>query len=330
MGNVNFLASGARPSCYPNQPSRRQRVVKFVDMEVCRPCIDLGCDNPPDLAAGIDSAIYSQLDYSFIVQCPDGCYCPPGLFPQTIIILASTIPPVIPPITEPGADIILRLQGCSSLIVRTLPSTSTQAEIQAAAVSMQAEWAGQQSICNALLLPGINCTAPANLITVCNDAQEVNCFSQGVIQVPAGTQCRRVSIAGLTPTQVAALIAQIKSQLNALAIGTICPFIELFCDPPFSVSTHGPGADTVTVICHNFSITKTFSSSGFKLWNRNNDTLIANSVFATVAPGASSVLISVSPVGVPFYVTYFGVRVYDHPDIQTANTDITFNVGCGT
>src|SRR5882672_11554318 len=125
-------------------------------IEICRPCLALPCINPNDLSAGIDGAIYSALDFSFVLGCPPTCFCPPGLFPRTISILSSTIPPVVPPILEPGTPIILRLQGCNSLITRTLDSTSTQAEIVAAAQSMQAEWAGQQALCNALLVPGVN------------------------------------------------------------------------------------------------------------------------------------------------------------------------------
>lgn len=195
---------------------------------ICRPCIGLGCDNPDDLATGIDSALYSALDYSFIEQCPEGCYCPPGLFPRTISVLASTIPPVIPPIQEPGAPIILRLQGCASLITRTLEFGSTQAEIAAAAQSMQAEWAGQQAICLAMQVPGVNCN-PGTSITVCNDAQSFDCFAPiGHPTIPAGTFCQNFNTTGLTAAQITAGIAIIKANLNTNARNSQCNGIVCF------------------------------------------------------------------------------------------------------
>lgn len=195
---------------------------------ICLPCIGLGCDNPSDLAAGIDGALYSALDYSFIVECPTGCFCPPGLFPQTITILASTIPPVIPPIFD-GSQIILRLQGCTSLITRTLSTDSSQAEIAAAAQSMQAEWAGQQALCNALLIPGVNCNnGGTDFVMVCNDDQSFTCSAPaGQVDVPAGTFCQKLVTTGLTAAQIAAATAAIKANLNSLArnrdcVGTVC------------------------------------------------------------------------------------------------------------
>ena len=224
-------------------------------MEVCRPCIGLGCDNPPDLAAGIDSAIFSALDYSFIVQCPTNCFCPPGLFPKTIVILASTIPPVIPPIDE-GGDIILRLQGCTSLITRILPAGSSQADIQSAAVSMQAEWAGQQSLCIALATPGVNCNTGSS-ITVCNDEQDGWCGDV----TPAGFTCKNLVTTGLTQSQIDAAVAALKQQLNQIArlhncLGWLCP-ITL-------VRTNPGGNSIQLVLVKNVSLTQTIDISGLQ------------------------------------------------------------------
>jgi hypothetical protein len=195
----------------------------------CRPCNPIPCDNPPDLAAGIDGAIYSALDYSFIVDCPEGCFCPAGLFPQTISILASTIPPVIPPIDEPAAPIVLRLQGCSSLITRTLSATATQAEINAAAQSMQAEWAGQQAECNALLEPGVNCSASdATFIDVCNDGESFICPYSGPIVIAPNTLCQRLITTGMTQAQIDAAVAQIKANLNFNAHNEVC--LKMICE----------------------------------------------------------------------------------------------------
>lgn len=199
-------------------------------MAICRPCIGLTpCIDPSDLATGIDGALYSSLDFSFVVQCPPQCFCPSGLFPQTISILASTIPPVIPPINEPGAPIILRLQGCTSLITRTLSAGSSQSEIAAAAQSMQAEWAGQQALCNALLIPGVNCNT-GRTIDVCNDAQTFVCYNGQQFTTAAGTFCKNnVSVDGLTQTQIDALIASIKVNLNSMAKDQFCPAHEVVC-----------------------------------------------------------------------------------------------------
>src|SRR6267142_461104 len=216
---------------------------------ICRPCIALPCDNPDDLAAGIDGAIYSALDFSFLVSCPNGCYCPPSLFPRTISILSSTIPPVIPPINEPGTPIILRLQGCTSLITRTLDSTATQAQIVAAAQSMQAEWAGQQALCNALLVPGVNCNTGSGSISVCNDAQDICCPGFGPVHVAANLFCQSLNITGLNQGQIDAAIAVIKANLNAQAIGQICPAFNTFCS---IVETHTiPGGANVDIKVHN-------------------------------------------------------------------------------
>jgi|SRR5437660_386185 len=292
---------------------------------ICNPCIGLGinCDNPDDLSAGIDGAIYSALDFSFVIGCPPTCYCPPGLFPRTISILSSTIPPVIPPIIEPGEQIILRLQGCTSLITRTLDAGATQAQITAAAQSMQAEWAGQQALCNAMLVPGVNCTK-SDSISVCNDPQTIVCPYNGLtFVIPGGTRCQTLVTTGLTPSQIAAAVAVIKANLNELASEDSCPFLHVFCGPTIT-TLPGGGGGAVSILAHNVG-PSTFDTSSFQLF-ANVGFLIGNSVTPTVAPGITSTLISASPVMLPFNVRYKGVIIYQGDSSSGANVNVTFQV----
>jgi len=293
-----------------------------MSVPICRPCIALPCDNPPDLAAGIDAALYSQLDYSFIVQCPEHCYCPPGLFPQTISILASTIPPVIPPILEPGDQIILRLQGCSALITRTLSSNATQAEINAAAQSMQAEWAGQQALCNALVVPGVNCNTGSGTISVCNDEITFVCpYTGNTIVTPAGTVCESLNITGLNQGQIDAAVALLKANLNNIAQNQFCPYLLSFCGP--TITTFPGGIQNVNILAHNVGPSN-FDTSSFQLF-ADAGFFIGNSVTPVVAPGATGVLISVFPVALPFNVRFKGTIVY-HGDSTFQSVTVTFVV----
>jgi hypothetical protein len=289
---------------------------------ICRPCIGLGCDNPDDLATGIDSALYSALDYSFIEQCPEGCYCPPGLFPRTISVLASTIPPVIPPIQEPGAPIILRLQGCASLITRTLEFGSTQAEIAAAAQSMQSEWAGQQAICLAMQVPGVNCT-PSNSISICNDAQNFVCSYTGQgFNVAAGIYCQTLSTIGLTQAQIDAASAAIKASLNLNARNSVCPFGGIICT--ISSQTRPPPGEFSLVVSN--AGTTDFDSSSFKMF-RSDNTLLQTSLHASVLVGQSNIVILDQVFGLPpaagVYVTYNGVIIFTTPNNFNVNSVFT-------
>jgi hypothetical protein len=273
---------------------------------ICLPCIGLGCDNPDDLAAGIDGAIYSALDYSFLVSCPPLCFCPPSLFPRTISILASVIPPVIPPILEPGETITLRLQGCSALITQTLASGSTQSEIAAAAQSMQAEWAGQQALCMAAALPGVNCNTGES-VSVCNDQQNFHCGSTGTdLTVPAGTSCQTLIITGLTQTQIDAATAVIKANLNNQVINAACGYL---C--PITESFSPGGGDIVTVNVHNVGAIN-FDSSSFQLCHPDGATCF-NSVTPSVGPGATVQVISISQAffaGNGFIIKFKGVTIF--------------------
>lgn len=298
-------------------------------IEICRSCLALPCINPNDLASGIDGAIYSALDFSFLVSCPNGCYCPPSLFPRTISILSSTIPPVIPPINEPGTPIILRLQGCTSLITRTLISTSTQAQIVAAAQSIQAEWAGQQALCNALLVPGVNCNTGSGSISVCNDAQLICCPGFGPVNVAANQFCQDLNITGLNQSQIDAATAVLKANLNAQAIDVICPAYKIACS---IVETNlvPPGGGVQTLIGHNLSATVTFDSSTFAI-RQSNGTFFF-SLHPTIPPLTTLVL--QSPAGPfsnqPFSVWYQGVRIFNDPNAASGHDrQVDIFIGCG-
>ncbi len=302
-------------------------------MSICRVCQPIPCENPPDLASGIDGAIYSALDYSFIVTCPEHCYCPPGLFPQTISILASTIPPVIPPINEPQAPIILRLQGCSALITRTLPFTATQAEILIAAQSMQAEWAGQQALCNALLVPGVNCNTGSS-INVCNDAQHFVCTSNGAVtDVPAGTICDTLQTAGLTSDQIAAAIAVMKVRLNNLAISRLCPFNGIIC-PITELMTPGVGAANIIQInVHNVSAVNSFDSDPIVLCLTGKTNCNPFHFGSPVLPGQNTNVTGGAAANYAtsgFEVYYFDTLIFTDPNAAPTGTRfVTIQVGCG-
>jgi hypothetical protein len=298
---------------------------------ICNPCLGIPCDNPPDLASGIDGAIYSALDYSFIVQCPPLCFCPAGVFPQTISILASTIHPVIPPIPETGLPIILRLQGCSALITRTLPFGSTQATIAAAAQSMQAEWAGQQALCNALLVPGVSCLAPASFVDVCNDAQNFVCPYNGLtVSNPAGLYCQRLSTIGLTPSQITTQIAAIKANLNNLAqtIGN-CQFIHVVCSVVESFNGI-PGGDVINLFCNNVGNTA-FDSSGFQVCHPDG-TGCSNSLHASTPPNTQILIQSVSSAFFAtngFSIKFNGFFLLVDNNSSTIDRQVVVTVGCG-
>lgn len=302
-------------------------------MELCRPCIGLGCDNAPDLAAGIDGAIYSPVDYDFLIQCPDGCYCPPGVFPASIAILASTIPPVIPPILEPGADITLRLQGCQSLITRTLPAGSSQSDITAAAVSMQAEWAGQQAVCNALLIPGVNCTS-TNSINVCNDEQSFMCLDVPTI-VPAGTECARLSTDGLSDAQIESAIAALKITLNNRASSRICPFLGIVCTASFVI---GPDLNNgFQLLVTNASATQSFDCAAITSHHRYGGAIILNQSGSgtIVAPGGVNVPVpSIGGIHAPtsdeVELFWFGRQFFAFTSGWSALMTISITVNCGT
>lgn len=303
---------------------------------ICRPCIGLPCDNPADLASGVDSALYSQLDYSFVVQCPENCFCPPGLFPQTITILQSTIPPVIPPILEPGAPIILRLQGCTSLITRILSPDPSQAQIASAAQSMQAEWAGQQALCNAMLVPGVNCNT-GNAINVCNDAQVFPCYDGTVENVPAGIRCKSLNITGLTQAQIDSATLVLKAYLNDQAKESFCPFHGIICGVAVSPFINIGFSSSQLRIANVSGVTKDITGFQWCQFGGAPPTFCAPPAGpppTTVGPHATVVYASgASPLPIYFRINYLGQKIIQIGDAlnpiplsQGWNVDIT--IGC--
>ncbi len=126
-------------------------------MSDCFPCKALVCQTPDDLSYGAAStAIYARNQLSFLITSLPGCYAPPGVLPHVFVYLIDQIPPIFPSGGE-GTPIVLRLQGCSSEIVRTVAADATEAEIEAAALAVHTEWGQQQAQCDATSLPGVRC-----------------------------------------------------------------------------------------------------------------------------------------------------------------------------
>lgn len=116
-----------------------------------------------------DALFFNENALSFVVTCPPGYQCPPGTFPKVVTYPRGTF--VIPdPGTGNGFPIFMSLQGCQSLVFRSLPSDSSQAVIQAAAQAIIEEVAQQQAECDST--DGLNPTP-----TFFNEAvySEVNC-----------------------------------------------------------------------------------------------------------------------------------------------------------
>jgi putative Ig domain-containing protein len=110
-------------------------------MNSCVECVDLVCEKPADLEVG--GGIFATTPFTFVIECSPRTFCF-GI--GHVVIQPPVVPPVIPP-PNTGNPIILRLQGCISEIVRILPANSTKAQIEAAAASMQLEWASQAALC---------------------------------------------------------------------------------------------------------------------------------------------------------------------------------------
>jgi hypothetical protein len=126
-------------------------------MSDCIPCKALVCQVPDDLSYGsASSAIYARNQLSFLITGVAGCFAPAGIFPHVFTYLIDPIPPIIPS-GGAGTPIVLRLQGCTSEIVRTVAADATQEVIEAAAAEVQSAWGQQQAACDARLLPGVRC-----------------------------------------------------------------------------------------------------------------------------------------------------------------------------
>lgn len=93
-----------------------------------------------------DSILFNGVPLSFLVTCPAGYYCPPGSFPRVITYPPGTF--VIPQPLTGGFPIVLQLQGCQTLVSRTLAADATADEIQAAANEIILEVGEQQAECD--------------------------------------------------------------------------------------------------------------------------------------------------------------------------------------
>jgi hypothetical protein len=92
-----------------------------------------------------DRLFFNGVPLSFILTCQPGYVCPPGLFPRVVTYPPGTF--VIPFPPTGGFPIVLQLQGCESLVTRTLDADATADEIAAAANEIILEVAAQEAVC---------------------------------------------------------------------------------------------------------------------------------------------------------------------------------------
>ncbi len=143
--------------------------------ECNNPCCATDVFVPNDFDYG--TLDYATQGFSFVVNCPPGYYCQPGLFPRTVTIPKEDIPPVIVP--DEGGPVYL--QGCSSMITRTIPPNATAAQVNAIVLSMQQEWAQQQATCDVIIQFGLHKKAPLVILPVaCLNSS----YSVGSIPLP--------------------------------------------------------------------------------------------------------------------------------------------------
>lgn len=116
----------------------------------CVTCKLVNCQSGKDITLFSlqDALFFNGVPLSFIVDCPDGFYCPPGTFPRTVTYPPGTFQIPHPPNPPPGQPIILQLMGCQSLVQRILTAGSSAAAIQSAANEIIQEVAAQQAQCD--------------------------------------------------------------------------------------------------------------------------------------------------------------------------------------
>ncbi len=105
---------------------------------------------PPDVETYSlqDRLIFNDQPLSFIVDCPTGSICPPGTWPRVITYPPGTF--VFPDPVNPGFPYFISLQGCQSVVTRSLPATATPAQVLAAAQEVIQAVAAQQAECDAI------------------------------------------------------------------------------------------------------------------------------------------------------------------------------------
>lgn len=117
-----------------------------------RLCADISGIGPAsDLTIyNIQNALFfNGTPLSFVVECPPGYYCRPGLFPMTFTYPTGTFIIPIPPPTQSSFPIVLSLQGCQGVVTVTLPAGSSQAAIKNASQLLISQVAAQQAKCDA-------------------------------------------------------------------------------------------------------------------------------------------------------------------------------------
>jgi hypothetical protein len=193
---------------------------------------------------------------------------------------------------------------------------------------MQAEWAGQQALCNALLVPGVNCNTGSDSISVCNDGQTICCPGFGPVTIAANQFCQDLNITGLNQGQIDSATAALKANLNAQAIDVICPAFKISCS--ITHTTQDPGS-LILVQVHNQSAIITFDSSTFQLCS-SAGVAYQNSIFATIAPLAQAPCLNAlgPPTVLPFKVKYQGYVIYTDPNPNAGfDRRVDVFVGCG-
>jgi len=96
-----------------------------------------------------DALFFNGTPLSFLIQCPTGQVCPPGLFPRVFTYPPGTFYFPIPPAEPCFTNIVLSYLGCQSNITRVLPCGSSPALINAAAQQIIQEAGQQQAECDA-------------------------------------------------------------------------------------------------------------------------------------------------------------------------------------
>lgn len=149
-------------------------------------CPSIVCTNVSDLAPC--PPIFATQQVSVLITSLPGCVVPVGVLPKVFTFQPGDIPPVQVCLVSSGSPIALALQGCQSMITRSLKAGSTQADIVAAVASMQTEWVTQQATCEVKSQLNVQC----GFFT--NDAQVYLC--------PNGTNPKGNAVVGGSTLQI--------------------------------------------------------------------------------------------------------------------------------
>ncbi len=134
--------------------------------ELVVPCLGRTCAADGDFTTYNlqDALLFNGTPLSRIMVCPPGYYCSPGSFPRTVTYPPGTFSIPYPP---PGGNpIVIRYQGCQSLITRVLAAGSSAAAIHAAADEVFGEAADQQALCDAINTAGPRLPQVINLSSI--------------------------------------------------------------------------------------------------------------------------------------------------------------------